>query len=281
MWSPSGNFVSAKRCPILDFKPRCFGSEDEIVLINVDNGVLETLDLSPISNSVRLSQPIAWSPDGTELLILITEQIDEGGTENKLQSRYISYAPATSSFRNLDTKGTVIAWGVQETSFLIRQRSADNRALVGWYDVKFDEFTDLISIELEVGMADYYLLSPNQGFLLRANSLFPEDCETITVYSLEVEDNIIATISDACFPAWSSDSTKIAYSSKEQNSSPSKVIVVDSDGSNPQLLITNDLPFGISHPAWSPDSERIAVTYGGQGNTNSIHIVEIPSNIRP
>ena len=68
-------------------------------------------------------------------------------------------------------------------------------------------------------------------------------------------------------PVWSRDGTELAYWSQEAAGSPSSLIVVDADGSNPRTIATDEagrIPY--FHLDWSPDGRQVTYSLGGEGN---------------
>lgn len=90
------------------------------------------------------------------------------------------------------------------------------------------------------------------------------------------QTNITNNPADDVFPAWSPESDRIVFaSSRHDNSSLEpilKVYMMNSDGTNPQLLIDTESRW----PAWSPDGMKIAfVSY--QNGSGELHIFDLTS----
>jgi Tol biopolymer transport system component len=68
------------------------------------------------------------------------------------------------------------------------------------------------------------------------------------------------TNTDALWPAWSPDRTKLAFTRPFPTS---HIYVMDADGTNLRQL-TNDSLYGENNPDWSPDGSRIAFERNGQ-----------------
>lgn len=283
IWSPDGNFIAVRRCPVMDFKPRCFGSEDTILLINPDDGTTQTIDLLSIKSNITRFYPTLWSLNGDQLLLLIVERITEDGTGMaKYKSSYISYDLDTTDFTEVDIMGTAIGWNRDGTKLFIKRIIDEDLVAFGWLSIMSGDFFEEIRFIDEDQMLGYYVLSPDQHLLLRSNSSLPENCDDIQSYRIGSEEGFSPFLSLACFPAWSSDASKLAYAAKDHSqSSPSHIIITDADGSNPQQLFSNKLPYGLSSPTWSPDGSKIAFTYGSKGNANAIYIVDVPEHLQP
>ena len=65
-----------------------------------------------------------------------------------------------------------------------------------------------------------------------------------------------------CFPSWSPDGTKIAFSSYRDGNH--EIYIMNADGSN-QTNLTNN-PFRDEHQSWSPDGTKIAFMSDRDGN---------------
>jgi len=282
-WSPAGSFIAARRCPVMDFKPRCFGNEDTILLIDPDDGTTQTLDLLSIKSNMTRSYPTLWSPNGDQLLLLIVERINEDETGTvKYKSSYISYDLNTTDFTEVDIIGTAIGWNRDGTKLFIKRIIDEDLVAFGWLSIMSGDFKEEVRFIDEDHMLGYYVLSPDQRLMLRSNSSLPENCDDFQSYRIGSEEGFSPFLSLACFPAWSSDGSKLAYAAKDHpQSSPSRIIITNADGSNPQQLFSNELPYGLSSPTWSPDGSKIAFTYGSKGNANAIYIVDVPEHLQP
>jgi hypothetical protein len=70
-------------------------------------------------------------------------------------------------------------------------------------------------------------------------------------------------------PVWSRDGTMLAYWSQDAASSPSSLIVVDADGSDPRVIATDDAgrtPDNGLGLDWAPDGQHVAYSLGGDGS---------------
>jgi dipeptidyl aminopeptidase/acylaminoacyl peptidase len=68
-------------------------------------------------------------------------------------------------------------------------------------------------------------------------------------------------------PVWSRDGTRLAYWSQDAEGSPSSLIVIDADGSDPTTIATDEAGrtpyFGLD---WAPDGGHVVYSLGGEGD---------------
>lgn len=85
------------------------------------------------------------------------------------------------------------------------------------------------------------------------------------IYLIDVEQGISVNLTnspgmDDCFPVWSPDGTRIAFSSHKRMGTE-QIYVMNADGSNViQLTDGRDEKLDFYWPSWSPDGKRIAFT---------------------
>jgi Tol biopolymer transport system component len=86
--------------------------------------------------------------------------------------------------------------------------------------------------------------------------------------------DVLATIPNAAYPAWSPDSRQLAYVRRSDGGT--ELIVSAADGSNARTLLRSDsvYPF-LTDPAWSPDASEVAVVRGTGGVAGEIWRVPV------
>ena len=97
------------------------------------------------------------------------------------------------------------------------------------------------------------------------------DGTTWQIYSVELDGSGLTQLTHvpdtevAEDPVWSPDGARIAYVVDENGGNgPTKIWVMNADGSDPRLLIEGAGSFW--SPAWSPDGNRIAFAHGDPSN---------------
>jgi hypothetical protein len=277
LWSPNGSILTGTRCPVLNFEPACYEHE-ETVLIDVDTGELHTLDIQSITPNPITGYPLVWSPDGKNLLLLIREWFPaEGSAPSQPQSRKMSYNLDTGTYSEFEITGSVIAWSGDGTSLLMIRSVEDDLSAIGWYKIESGDFFQEIPLTEEDNLFWPYALSPSEKILLRSNSPSSSSCNEVESYIMGSHEFFKPFLSLACFPAWSPDGSRLAYTAKfDLKGLPNRLMIADADGSSPMSLFTDTTPHELAYPTWSPVGNQIAFTMGAKENANAIYIADVP-----
>jgi WD40 repeat protein len=283
LWSPAGDYIAAKQCPVMNYRARCDSGGDIIVLIDPDTGKMKSLELLNIRPNIKMYDPVLWSPKGNHLLILITEELENKETLVKTyKSTYLLYNPETELYSELDIEGTVISWERGDSRLFIHRYLNENTLVLGWLSLEDNVFEEEIRFTHDGQFLGYFKLSPDNQTVLVSNSFLPQYCDEIQTYQVGSKEGFTTFLSLACFPSWSQDGKKLAYVLKDQPQRPPyKLMISNADGSNSEILFSDDISKSIYSPTWSPDGVQIAFAYDGQEGTNAIYILEVPEDLHP
>ena len=282
MWSPTGKYIAATRCPVMKYQPVCYEHE-EAILIDSDTGYILTIDLQSITSNRITGYPLIWSPDGARLLLLVEERIpEEGSSLSHPYYHKMAYTLTSHTLTNVEITGGVIAWNKDDTSILMIHNIKDDMFALGWFSLDSSEFQQEIPFTNEDRMYWPYALSPDERTLLRSDSPFTTSCVNIESYTIGSHKPFSPFLSLACFPAWSPDGSKLAYTSKASAGDlPNRLIISNADGSDPVSLFPQTTPHELAYPTWSPDGRYIAFTFGAVSGANAIYIVDVPEHLQP
>jgi hypothetical protein len=201
--------------------------------------------------------------------------------------RRVALNRATESYREIATGEVLpIAWyDEQGRVFGFRKGEYDLEAResidsFGWYDYEQDQWQE----EMKLSSAFYgrtLTLSPDGRTLLLGRDLSNSSClGQVLVYQVGNPERGFTDLRGICFPAFSQDGSKLAYSMiSESDIWPRGVWISEADGSNPEPVFVVDQPESTSSISWSPDGSRIAFTYGY--HFNAIYVIDIPEHLRP
>jgi len=185
--------------------------------------------------------PVAWSPDGTRLLmndghILVAEVGDDIGpfTEAGI------VVPEGQQWEAFD-----FARDDERVVFVQKSKCADRHSATG----SASSGVVLAAYIAETAGANCYVLSIID---LRTGSRTELDA-TLVKDQTSVENRALE------LPAWSPDGTKIAYTRLDEPLDARELWIVDADGSNPSK-IELDADVSVMEPRWSPDGNRVAFT---------------------
>lgn len=297
MWSPAGDYLLATRCQVLQWEARCYADQQPI-LIDLASGEARELDLSwyPTDAASIEFQSYLWSSEGDELLLDFREVFIPtplpSQTPTPLWNRqYVSHRVildlATRDYVEIQI-GDVwpIAWLDNEVRiFGIRRGEYDQEAgysidSFGWYDYQADRWEENFKLSSD-NYGKTLTLSPDRITVLLGRDLSNSHCRgQVLVYQLEAETARFTDISGACFPSYSHDGSRLAFSVvPEGHIWPYGVWIAEADGSNPQPLFAVESPESTSSISWSPDGSEIAFTYGY--HYNAIYVINVPRHLQP
>jgi hypothetical protein len=282
LWSPNGEYIAATRCPIEQYEANCLGNE-EAVLIDPLTGAIDSIDFSSLTSNPISSSAIAWSSKGDKLLLYFRESPNtDPAPLSERRKAYVSYEPKAGSFDEIDLIWPVAAWSEDAFELLIAQGVDENTIALGWYPIETQEFREEIRYPFNVSFRGPYSLSPDQRVLLQSDSSSPMSCNEIQSYTIGSHDPYTNFLSLACFPTWSPNGTKLAFTAKNDNKGlPNRLMIANSDGSNATSLFDDTTPHDLAYPTWSPDGRQIAFTMGGIENASAIYIVDVPEYLQP
>jgi len=280
IWAPDARLIAATRCPVVNAEPRCLHQE-EAVLLEPETAELEVIDLRTIAPDTIAGRPIAWSPRGDSLLLYVEQRVAGEGSAGSRYS-YILFEPATRDSESLNIVGTAIAWDdAGERLLMVRPADAGGIGL-GWQTIDTGDFAvELVYTEQE-SLFGPYALSPDSAKLLRGDNAQASLCDDVELYQIGTHEAFEPYLSLACFPSWSPDGSKVVYAEKDDpRNLPSRLVVIEADGSNPRSVFGEEEYSGLSFPAWSPDGRWIAFTRTGLGNASAVFIVDAPAETLP
>ena len=281
IWSPDGQWIAATRCDLYDGKPACELIHGDAVLIESTTGTTRDIGFPVDTPLLFTAHPERWSPDGRELLAWLLIRDSTDSAIRAPVSEYWLYEPASGLARETRIPvEPVIAWNKARDSLLIIHLVKEGEYFIGWYDLEDGTFAEELALDEDEYLAfASYALSPDERTLLRSDSVFPGNCRDVESYLLGSEDGFRPFLSNACFPAWSPDGTKIAYiGNLSPDEPPAMVIIANADGSNAQPLFSEESTLGLtSFPAWSPDGTKIAFAYGNP--ENAIFVADVPEEL--
>jgi hypothetical protein len=296
-WSPAGGYLLAIRCEMIQRQAACYEGRQP-VLIDLATGQVSDLDFSwypTAATSLELDSYI-WSSDGNEVLLDFTEVFVATPVPPEPPSflsdrEYVRHQVvlnlATQEYTEIETGGVwPIAWLDGQSTIFGYQRGKYNQEAgnsidsFGWYDYQAQSWQE----EMKLNSDNYgrtLTLSPDQMTVLLGRDLSNSSCHgQVLVYELGNHAGGFTDIRGACFPAYSVDGSKLAFSRiAEGEIWPHGVWIAGTDGSNPQPAFVVDEPESTSSIAWSPDGSEIAFTYGY--HFNAIYVIEVPEHLRP
>lgn len=282
LWSPNGEYIAATGCPMgAKFEPNCSGNE-ETVLIDPKTGVIEPIDFSPITSNRISSSAITWSSEGDKLLMYFRESPNaDPAPLSERRKGYVSYELNAGSFDEIDLIWPVAAWSEDGFELLIAMGVEENAIALGWHSIETLDFREEIQYPFDISFRGPYSLSPDQRVLLQSDGSSPMSCNEIQSYTIRSHEPYAHFLSLACFPAWSPNGTKLAYTAKIDNKGlPNRLMIANSDGSNPASLFNDTTPHELAYPTWSPDGRQIAFTMRARENVSAIYIVDIPDYLQ-
>lgn len=284
-WSPAGGLLSATRCLLQNSQPFCL-TEGVAVSIDLANHDANPIDLSGFTPNWTTSSPVAWSPDGAQLLLYVLQGpgVDPAPLSQTI-AHYITYSPNDASVNALevDVQGAVLGWGGGRPDLLVLRDLSEGQFVIGWLTLSTGNFESETVIPDDFApLQQTTAISTNAALILSGDTPYASNCENILAYRIGSGDSFSTYIEQACFPAFSHDGSKLAYVAKVVPEAwPTRLMIADADGSNATPLFVQDLPKIITYPTWSPDGSRIAFTYPGEAGANAVYVAEIPQALRP
>lgn len=282
-WSPAGDYIAARQCPVMNYQARCDSGGDIIVLIDPKSGKMKSLELLDSRPNIIRYNPVLWAPEGNQLLILITEELENKDAGNiTYKSSYLLYIPETDLYSQIDIEGTIIGRERIGSRLFIHRYLNENTLVLGWLSLEDDRFEVEYRFTHDGHFLGYFKLSPNNKTVLASDSSLTQYCAEIQSYQLGSSNEFTPFLSLACFPTWSSDGKKLAYVAKDQlERHPYKLLISNADGSDSEILFSDDISKNIYSPSWSPDGDQIAFAYDGVEGTNAIYIADVSEELQP
>jgi len=275
-WSPDGRYLAAFR------SYRVFG--DNVppsplpggpILIDIVSGGQEAVALLPSLAEKGASGPVLWRPGGEGITFY---SFDLSGAQNS--PTLVTYRLDSVDITTVDfCRCGLVAFNAEGNGILVLGPSEESFEL-GWFNLATGENLQELSLVRSAPREHRYFylaLSPDKQTLLL-------DDQDGTVFSYEMGSGQapVPFLSSAATPAWSPDGSKIVYASLPANGDfySGQLMIVNADGSSPELLFAATQPAGMLFPAWSPDGTQIAFVYGTQ-HSNRLMVVEVPDRLRP
>jgi hypothetical protein len=278
-WSPNGSFITATRCPVMQYQPSCFQHE-ETILVDPKTDAIKKIDFQSISANHTIGYPITWSHDGTQLILMVGERNpngDAGADEPLFNYTYFSYAINEDTFTEMDIDWIIITFSKDGSSLLVIQNIDEETLALGWYDPKTREFIEELRYQLADSFLGSFAISPDNRILLQSDSTHTSICNEVQAYIMGSHKPFEPYMSLACYPAWSPNGNKLAYTAKASSKDlPNRLIIADPDGADPYSVFIEATPHELAYPTWSPDGHQIAFTFGGLSGANGIYIVDAP-----
>ena len=226
--------------------------------------------------------PIAWSRDGSRLLIGVGRVLtsDEAPIPFHKYS-YAAYSIDTGELQELESDFYPIGWNPAGTAILVETVRTEAVVSIGWFSFEASEFEEVLRHESQEEFLGPYVVSPNGAIILQTDSNLPESCDKVRRNSLQSVGQFESFLTLACFPSWSSDGSKLAYASKDTpRSLPSQITIANSDGSDPRPLFPGQQLGEVSFQTWSPDGTQIAFVRSSGGGS-AIYVADVPEELRP
>ena len=300
-WSPDGKKIAVWRNELNRGKLGPDPDAWELVLVEVSSGELKVISGLGYTNSP------AWSPDGSELAVMIYRRNEEAdSTAGRFELGIFSTIDETWRFVRCDLCGHP-SWLSDGTILVTANLGPGPRGQPQYGTAKVDPITDRVFDERPYAGIDSNLDTISQsgevtelggpftatrdGTILLITAIVGVNCDGIWVYGLDSERPIpLIDPPDLyeCDPALSMDETKIAYTTQLPGDffAPTALVIANSDGSAPETLLEPERNFHmIRYPAWSPDGTQIAFVYGKFSLTSpdysTLYIVDVPPELRP
>jgi dipeptidyl aminopeptidase/acylaminoacyl peptidase len=273
VWSPDGTTIAGARCPILNAEPACIGQE-QTILIDVGGGTSKTVDIKPLGVAGLANSPVAWSPDGQRLLLVVRNSTGAS------PSFYVEDTVATGTMRRMDIEGTAIAWDESGGLLLVLRADGPDRLALGWLSMSDASFEEEIAFASSEPYRGPYALSPDGAKLLIGDSPLPSTCDVVYVYTIGSHQPAVPFLRGGCLPTWSPDGRRFAYLAKGEQGGPADRLYIGSDQTNPQPFFPEGKPYGLGAPAWSPDGTQLAFTLLGMANVAGVYLAEVPLGLR-
>jgi len=284
LWAPNGTYIAATRCPVMKYQPVCYEHE-KTILIDPQKDTIIPINFETISPNHTIGYPRVWSPDGMRLILNVGKRNsaeDIGANESLYQYNYYSYAIDERIFTEIEIIWRVIAFSQDGSKLLITQGIDEETLALGWHVTETSEFIEELSYPLSNNFLGPYTFSPDNQILLQSDSSITSSCNEVQAYTMGSHEPFEPFLSLACYPAWSQDGSKLAYTSKASTGDlPNRLIISNKDGSDPVSLFPQTTPHELAYPTWSPDGRYIAFTFGAVSGANAIYIVDVPEPLQP
>lgn len=221
-----------------------------------------------LTNNSGDTGPVAWSFDGTKIAFAINANIyranADGSGQVQLSNLHHDQFPSWSKDGSLIYFADVVPGSNPPVAYIDSMSAFDgsNRShLIG-------DGTAL--------WADPHVSPDGSKLVMESNAYANDPGKPFQIYTCGITNcsgtatritNVIGQVAD---PYWSPDGTKIATSYYLLSTGNLNVMVMNSDGSNQNVLTNFTCPKEAGDPAWSPDGLHITFEWDGGGGGSCV-----------
>ncbi|RDH82941.1 MAG: hypothetical protein DIZ80_11795 [endosymbiont of Galathealinum brachiosum] len=274
-WSPDGS-------KIVTFRYDWWSGNHKLLTMNADGSNVTDITNPPTVNSISRQARTRWSPDGTKIAYLVSSDGDlyvmDADGSNKLGltdqvGKVIALADAAED-------SEVFAWSLDSSKIYFMSDLHDVYSV----DTDGANITKLNTTPL-TQLGDFgYRWSPDRQKIAWLSSGGIKD---IYVANIDGTEQIVlysSTANNISAPAWSPDSSSVAFSELISVPLSMKIKIKDvSSATNPVTSIDIGVSSAAYSLSWSPSGDKIAYIFGGEsvGETgaDSLYVLDLNTRI--